>query len=323
MGVKISHSGKKIIKMNTKKRILVTGGTGAQGGSVARRLLAENNFTVRILTRNPRSEKAQYLQQAGAEVAAGDMNSVQSLLTAMEGCYGVFGVTNFWEHFGGEYQQGVNLIDAVKHSGIEHFVLHTLPGYSKLSNGKYPTPHCDIKAALQDYTVDQGINASFVQVPFYYENFFSFFPPQPVGENTFAFGFPQGDTKLAMVSIEDLGSIVAPVFNNPAAYKGRIIGPVGADDTCAAYAAIMSKVLHMDIRYNYIERDTYASFEFPGAEELANMFEVQRLYIPNRQADLQESLALNPEMQSFESWVTKHKEDFKLLLQKQAAVNMQ
>lgn len=309
--------------MMTKKRILVTGATGAQGGSVARALLAENNYTVRILTRNPQSEKALTLLQAGAEVAEGDMDSMQSLLAAMEDCYGVFGVTNFWEHFGGEYQQGVNLIDAVKQSDIEHLVLHTLPSYSKLSNGKYPTPHCDIKAALQEYTLSQGINASFVQVPFYYENFFSFFPPQPVDENTFAFGFPQGATKLAMVSIEDLGSIVAPVFNNPAAYKGRVIGPVGADDTCAAYAATMSKVLNMDIRYKYIERDVYASFGFPGAEELANMFEVQRLYITSRQADLLESLALNPGMQSFESWVTKHQERFKTLLQKQVVVNMQ
>jgi uncharacterized protein YbjT (DUF2867 family) len=309
--------------MTAKKRILVTGGTGAQGGSVARTLLAENNFTVRILTRNPQSEKALALQQAGAEVAAGDMDSMQSLLAAMEGCYGVYGVTNFWEHFGGEYQQGVNLIDAVKQSGIEHFVLHTLPGYSKLSSGKYPTPHCDIKAALQEYTISMGINASFVQIPFYYENFFSFFPPQPVDENTFAFGFPQGDTKLAMVSIEDLGSVVAAIFNNPTEYKGRVIGPVGADDTCAAYAAIMSKVLNMDICYNYIERDVYAASGFPGAEELANMFEVQRLYITSRQADLLESLALNPAMQSFEDWVTKHKERFMALLQKQVVMNMQ
>jgi uncharacterized protein YbjT (DUF2867 family) len=307
----------------TKKRILVTGGTGAQGGSIARALLAEKKFTVRILTRNPQSAKALALQQAGAELVQGDMDSMESLLAAMEDCYGVYGVTSFWEHFAGEYQQGINLIDAVKQSDIEHFVLHTLPSYSKLSNGKYPTPHCDIKAMLQGYTISQGINASFVQVPFYYENFFSFFPPQPAGANTFAFGFPQGDTKLAMVSIEDLGSIVAPVFNNPAMYKGRVIGPVGADDTCAAYADTMSKVLNLDIRYNYIERDVYASLGFPGAEELANMFEVQRLYITSRQADLQESLALNPAIQSFESWMIKHKERFKAMLQGQTLLSIQ
>jgi hypothetical protein len=134
---------------------------------------------------------------------------------------------------------------------------------------------------------------------------------------------PQGDTKLVMISIEELGSIVAPVFSNPAVYKGRVIGPVGGDNTCAAYAATMSKVLNTDIRYNYIVRDVYASFGFPGAEELANMFEVQRLFITSRQADLQESHALNPAIQSFESWMIKHKERFKAMLQGQTVLSIQ
>jgi uncharacterized protein YbjT (DUF2867 family) len=41
--------------MNQKKIILVTGSTGTQDGSVSKVLLAENNFAVRILTRNPES----------------------------------------------------------------------------------------------------------------------------------------------------------------------------------------------------------------------------------------------------------------------------
>lgn len=38
--------------MYSKKIILVTGATGAQGGSVAKALLNANKFAVRILTRN-------------------------------------------------------------------------------------------------------------------------------------------------------------------------------------------------------------------------------------------------------------------------------
>src|SRR6478735_7343876 len=97
-----------------KKLILVTGATGAQGGSVARALLADEHFSVRILTRNGSSPKALELKAAGAEVAQGDLDDTASLIRAMRGCYGVFGVTNFWEHFDREYQQGKNLIDAVK-----------------------------------------------------------------------------------------------------------------------------------------------------------------------------------------------------------------
>jgi hypothetical protein len=110
-----------------------------------------------------------------------------------------------------------------------------------------------------------------------------------------------------MASVEDTGKIVAPIFNNPAAYKGRVVGVVGADHTCAEYAAILSEVLGRNIYYTYIPRNEYAAYNFPGAAELANMFEVQRLYIPNRQQDLEESYRINPGMQDFEGWVRKNK----------------
>ncbi|MDB5278709.1 MAG: NmrA-like family domain containing 1 [Ferruginibacter sp.] len=306
--------------MNQKKTILVTGATGAQGGSVAKALLAENNFTVRVFTRNAQSEKALELQQAGAEVVTGDLDDIDSIKNAMHNCYGVFGVTNFWEHFEKEYQQGKNLIEAVKQMNVEHFVLHTLPDYNKLSNGQYPTPHCDIKAALQAYTNTQNIPATFMQVAFYYENFFTFFPLQKSADGGYSFGFPQGDTKLAMVSIEDLGPVVAAVFNHPAEYIGRTVGVVGADDTCYEYAATLSRVLEKKVNYHYIPRDEYAALGFAGAEELANMFEVQRLYIPQRQIDLIESYGLNPAMQPFERWLSKNKSRFTAMMQTEEAI---
>jgi uncharacterized protein YbjT (DUF2867 family) len=310
-----------MLVMNQKKIILVTGGTGAQGGSVARALLADNNYTVRILTRNGTSEKALVLQAAGAEIVTGDLDDIESLKAAMKDCYGVFGLTNFWEHFEKEYEQGINLADAVAASNIKHLVLHTLPGYSKLSNGKFPTPHCDIKAALKDYTKSKHLPATFIQPAFYYENFLNFFPLQPAEGGTYYFGFPQGDTRLAMLCVENIGGIVASIFKFPTEYIGRTVGAVGADDTCTEYAAVMSKVLKHTIRYKYIPRDEYAAYGFPGAAELANMFEVQRLYIPNRQMDLIESYGLNPAMQSFESWLKNNVEKFEdMFIASEAAV---
>ena len=290
-----------------KKLILVTGATGAQGGSVARALLADDQFSVRILTRNTSSARALELKSAGAEVAHGDLDDTASLLRAMRGCYGVFGITNYWEHFEKEYQQGRNLIDAVKLAEIEHFVFHSLPDYNQLSDGKYPTPHCDLKAELQRYCKSLDIPATFIHTAFYYENFLTFFPLQKEPDGSLFFGFPQGDTKLAMTSVEDTRGIVRSVFQHPTAYIGRTVGVVGVDDTCAAYAKQMSKVFNQNIQYKYIPRDVYAGFGFPGAEELANMFEVQRLYIQDRKIDLIESHGLNTDMQSFEKWLYKNK----------------
>ncbi len=296
--------------MNNMKIILVTGATGGQGGSVARALLKESKFQVRILTRDINSQKALVLQRAGAEIVKGDLGDKESLLAAMKDCYGVFGVTNFWEHFDKEYQLGKNLIDAVHQSGIQHFVFHTLANYHTLSKGKYRVPHCDIKAELEAYTRSLQLPATFVNIAFYYENFNNFFPLQKDNHGGYYFGFPQGDTKLAAASVEDLGGIVAPLFNNPGEYIGRTVGVVGADHTCDEYATILSKVLNKNIYYTYVPRNVYAAYNFPGAEELANMFEVQRLFIPNRQKEMEESYRINPAMQSFEKWVEKNKDKF-------------
>ncbi|KIC89751.1 NmrA family NAD(P)-binding protein [Flavihumibacter sp. ZG627] len=76
--------------------ILVTGATGAQGGSVAKALLEQGKFGVRVLTRNAGSEKALELAAAGAEIVTGDLDDKTSLLQAKQGVYGVFGLTNFW-----------------------------------------------------------------------------------------------------------------------------------------------------------------------------------------------------------------------------------
>ena len=296
--------------MDSKPIILVTGATGAQGGSVARMLLKSRKYQVRILTRNGNSQKARVLHRAGAELAIGDLDDVASLVRAMRGCYGVYGVTNFWEHFAREYQQGRNLIDAVHLSGISHFVLHTEADYYKLSNGRYSVPQCDIKAALEQYSRSLGLPATYVRMSFYYENFFSLFPLQKGADGGFYFGFPQGNTRLAMTSVEDIGAIVAAIFDNKEDYNGRVVGVVGSDETCETYARILSTILNKNISYQYIPRNEYASYNYPGAEELANMFEVQRLYLQNRQADLEESYRLNPSMQSFENWAVKNKNRF-------------
>lgn len=99
------------------KLILVTGATGNQGeygiypyftevtssfdligGAVAKLLLQHpNEYRVRCLTRNPTSSAAKALAEQGAEVVQGDLSNLKSLSSAMEGCWGVFAVTNFYD----------------------------------------------------------------------------------------------------------------------------------------------------------------------------------------------------------------------------------
>ena len=291
-----------------KKTILVTGATGAQGGSVARTLLKQGKFNVRIFTRDDTSPRAISLQHNGAEIATGDFENIDSLRRAMEGVYGVFGVTDYEEHLEKEIVHGKNLIDAVKYTGIQHFIYSASPNYHKLSKGERSVPQCDIKARLQEYTKSLGIPASFVHVAFYYENFLTLFPLQRDRHQNLHFGFPQGNARLAMASVNDLGGVVSTMFRYPVEYKGRTVGVVGEDRTCAEYAHIMSKVLDRNVYYHHIPRDIFIGTDTVHAERWADVFEVQRVNEVNHQIDLIESYGLNPDMHTFESWLTKNKE---------------
>jgi uncharacterized protein YbjT (DUF2867 family) len=49
------------------------------------------------LTRNPESESAKALAKLGAEVVKADLTVASDLPPAVRGCWGVFGVTNFYD----------------------------------------------------------------------------------------------------------------------------------------------------------------------------------------------------------------------------------
>lgn len=300
--------------MANQKTILVTGATGAQGGGVARHLLRGGKFRVRCLTRNPDSDKAAALERAGAEVVRGDLGDPKSLAPALKGCYGVFGVTNFWEHFAKEYDQGKNLMDAVKAAAPEHFIFSSLPYAKKITNGKIEVPHFDTKGRLEEYARELKLDAIVVHVAFYFENFINYFPLQKQADGTFAFGFPQGDTPLAAVCVEDVGGVLAAIFDRPKDFRNKTVGIVGDDLPPKQYAEIMTRVLATKVVYNYVPREVFASFGFPGAEDLANMFEYNRLHIPNRKADVEQSRRLYPGMQRFEAWLRANKDRFSAML---------
>jgi len=78
--------------------IAVTGATGNQGGSVAKLLLKyPSEYKVRAVTRNASSSSARELRELGAEVIEADLTKPESLPAAVDGCWGVFGVTNFYD----------------------------------------------------------------------------------------------------------------------------------------------------------------------------------------------------------------------------------
>lgn len=295
----------------SRPTVLVIGATGAQGGSVARHLLHRQRFRVRAMTRDPASRRARAMQQAGVEVVHGDLDDVDSLRKALIDCHAVFGVTDYWEHYEMEYTQGRHLIEAVITSRVRHIVLSTQPHASRISHRTLAVPQYDLKAQLEAYVRDTSLPATFIHVAFYYDNFLTTFLPERRPDGGYRFHMPQGDAPLAAVAAADIGGVVASLFEDPETYIGQTIGIVGDHRPPADYARIMTEVLGLPIRYDYLDYVDFAALPIPGAGELAAELEFNRRYATERAADLALGRQLYPGLRPFQTWLQAQAERFR------------
>ncbi|XP_073504703.1 nmrA-like family domain-containing protein 1 [Phyllobates terribilis] len=297
--------------MADKKVIVVFGATGAQGGSVSAALLDDGGFEVRAVTRDTSKPAAAKLKEAGAEVVSADLDDEKSLEAALSGAYGVFVVTNFWEHFSKEKEvkQGKLIADVSKRLTLEIVVFSGLEDVKKLTEGKLEVLHFDGKGEIEEYFREIGVPMTSVRLPSYYENLLTFFRPQKnkAGDG-FSLAVPMGDVPLDGMSVKDLGGVVVGILKSPSEYIGKNIGLSTEKLTVEQYAAIMSKVTGKDIKDAKITPEAYEKLGFPGAEELANMF---RFYITKPERDVALTLKLNPKAKTFKAWMEENKEAFK------------
>src|SRR5215475_14314806 len=118
---------------DAEKWVLISGATGRQGGAVIRHML-KKGWNLRALTRDPNSKAAQELQRKGVEVVQGDLEDPASLERAARGVYGIFSVQDYWvAGFLREVQQGKNLADIAKKTGVTHFVYSSVGGAERSS----------------------------------------------------------------------------------------------------------------------------------------------------------------------------------------------
>ena len=310
--------------MADKKIIAVVGSTGSQGGGLCRAILADSagGFACRAITRDPSKDKAKALASKGAELAQADIDNVESLKKAFAGAYGVYAVTNFWEHFSGEKEktQAKNIAEAAKAAGVKHVVWSTLEDTRKLMKSddkrmpmlqeKYRVPHFDAKAEADQYF--SGLPSTRLVTSYYWDNLYLFgLAPKKGADGKLSWAFPMGNAKLVGIAAEDIGKAAYGIFKAGNAYIGKTVGIYGEALTIEQMGKALSKVLGVGpITYNAVEADAYRGFGFPGADELGNMFQVYRDFEQQVLAarSLETTRKLNPELQSYEQFVARHKQ---------------
>jgi uncharacterized protein YbjT (DUF2867 family) len=306
-----------------KKIIAVIGATGAQGGGLARSILADKagEFSVRAITRKPDSDKARALAELGAEVVAADLDDAASLRKAFEGAYGAYCVTNFWEHMSApkELEQAKALARAVKDAGVAHVIWSTLEDTRErvpLSDDRMPTlkehykvPHFDAKGEANAHFKALGVPTTLLFTAFYWDNFIYFgMGPKKGEDGKLGFVLPMADKKLPCIAAEDIGKCAHGIFKRPELI-GKTVGIAGELLTGAEMAEGLSRAFEQPVAFNDVPPEVYATFGFPGADDLANMFQYKRdfetEYCASRDVAL--SRELNPELQTFATWLSKNK----------------
>jgi uncharacterized protein YbjT (DUF2867 family) len=306
--------------MTQKKTIVVFGATGAQGGGLVRAILNDVNseFSVRAVTRNPDSEKAGELATLGAEVVAADIDNKNDVLRVLEGAYGAFFVTFFWDHFSPEkeYEQAKTMAEAAASTGVKHAVWSTLEdtrNWVPLDDermptlqGKYKVPHFDAKGEANQCFIDSGVPTTFLIASFYWENMIYFgMGPKKGPDDNFTITFPMGDKKLAGIAAEDIGKSAYGIFKKGMGLSGKTIGVAGDHLTGFEMAESLSKALDIKVSYNEVTPEQYRNFGFPGADDLGNMFQFYRDFEKDGLAvrDLTFSKELNPDLKTFNEWL--------------------
>ena len=306
------------------KIIAVVGATGVQGGGLARAILADpgSGFSLRAITRDPSKDNAKALAAKGAEVVSANLDDVESLKKAFAGAHGVFGVTNFWEHFSAEKEkaQAKNIADAARAAGVKHVIWSTLEDTRQFMSAddkrmpmlqeKYRVPHFDAKAEANAFF--SGVPATMLVTSFYWDNLFMFgLAPKKGDEGQYAWAFPMGNAKLAGIAGEDIGKTALGIFKAGDQYIGKTVGIAGEFLTIDQMGQSLSKNLGLGaVKYNAVEPDVYRSWGFPGADEMGNMFQADRDFEKQMMANrnLDEARKLNPALQTFDQFVNKNKD---------------
>lgn len=305
--------------MTDKKVIAVVGATGAEGGGLARAILADpaGEFRCRALTRKPESAAARALADQGAEIVQADLDDEQSLRRAFDGAHGAYCLTYFWERFSAEVEveRAANLARAAKAAGVHHAIWSTWedvrdwfplddPRMPTLQ-GRYKVPFFDSRAEGNRYFAESGVPTTYLLTTYQWEAFLTRGAPRRGPDGTLSVGIPLGDKRLPGIAAEDIGRCAYAIFKRGAAFIGHQVGLSSEQLTGVQMAAAMTAAFGEEVRYLPIPIDVFRSLPVPGIELGANMFqfiaEANEDYCSHRDPAVARSL--HPDLQTFAGWL--------------------
>jgi uncharacterized protein YbjT (DUF2867 family) len=312
--------------MTDKKIIAVVGATGTQGGGLAEAILddPDGGFALRALTRNPSTDAAAALAARGAEVVATDLDDPDSVRKAFDGAYGAYVVTAFWEYNSVEREQAHAraAAEAASATGLEHVVWSTLPD-TRLHvpleddrmptlHGRYKVPHFDSKGEADQFFRDAGVPTTMLSTTMYFESFLDFFHPVRDEQGTLFITLPMGDAVLPGVAGVDIGRTAYGILARGTELVGETVAISGEILSGEQYAAKLGAALGEPVEYRPAALAAVRAGGFPGADDVANMFQYYAEFADSFAGARDPSYArsLNPRLQDFDTWLAANRDKF-------------
>lgn len=261
---------------SSSKRILIIGGTGAQGSEVARALLSSQEpYTIRILTRNPDAPYVQSLfpDNPAVEFATGSFMDFEAVRSALQGCYGVYVNTDSYTvNEQDELWAGVRVWEIANSvPGLRHFVYASIDYYLELTgwDERFGAHHTNGKGRVAAYLRSQksvgnedGLAWTVVNTAMYNEDLMAGLMNPRISEDGEAvFALPLGDPSGAIPfgTLRDHGIFARIVFEDRARWSGKIFSIASHFATGPEIAETFSKVNGRRARYEHVSIDEWAS----------------------------------------------------------------
>jgi uncharacterized protein YbjT (DUF2867 family) len=253
-------------------------------------------WPVRALVREPRSSKSNALRDAGVELLKGTFEDTDVIQIAMRGAQGVFSVQP--SSPGGavtdddEVRFGITVADLAVESGVKHLVYS-----SGGAVGDKPTGmrHFDTKARIEAHIRTLPIPATIVRPVTFMEMLMM--PGFGLDEGRFIF-FARPDQSMQLLAVEDIGKFVAAVFADPGRFAGDVVEIASDAVTGNDLEAMFTETAGRPIAYARFPDEVLAAKPF-----LAKLTALVDEGPLAGHADLDALRQINPEMQSFRSWL--------------------
>jgi uncharacterized protein YbjT (DUF2867 family) len=280
--------------MEGKKTIFVTGGTGNQGGAVARNL-SQQGFAVKVLTRNAGSSKALNLKKSNIQLVEGDLNNADTYREYLKNVYGVFSVHAIERGTGKEIKQGITLATLANEFGVKHYLYSSAFGVD-LNTG---VPHLDSKLKIENHIKQIGIPFTIIRPTSLYENFLIPQVKKGILKGKLVQAIKR-DTVLKYISAEDIGKIGAEIFQHTDGYLGRTISLGTEKLSTQQVADTFSEVLNKKVEYKRLP--TLITRLFLG-NSLYKMFKWLDENEPFLKEDKNSTLEEFPGLLSLKTWI--------------------